>query len=297
MEFTDWLEYEYNNQINDDYDYFLARCEWEKIYRPNLFFVGLNPRWQMYKFLPKGINVMFSAAGFWDNKNQEWRKGKFKKLFGLRWLDCGGFTMLNQYGDYPFSIINYANLIARLRPHYYATMDYPCEPEISRQIGLLTNKERIRKTVNNAIELSDFENQLSGQLVPVIQGYELNEYLHCLDLYNQAGLIRNYMAVGSMCRRISKNQLAKLIPGIYHAAQKLGCVKLHFFGLKLSSNLSPYQNLIWSRDSAAIFMSSSEETQQAMKGRRFPRGQKEKEMVFNDFFSKVNRIGLNYIYK
>lgn len=33
----------------------------------SLFYIGLNPRWQMYRFLPDGLNMMFSAAGFWDN--------------------------------------------------------------------------------------------------------------------------------------------------------------------------------------------------------------------------------------
>jgi hypothetical protein len=94
MDFTDWLEYEYQGEINDDYDYFLARQEYLAEFRPSIFFTGLNPRWQMYKFLPDGINVMFSAAGFWDDDKREWRRrAKFKRSFGLRWLDCGGFTI------------------------------------------------------------------------------------------------------------------------------------------------------------------------------------------------------------
>lgn len=297
MDFTDWLEYEYDDQVNDDYDYFLARQKWEKIYRPSLFFVGLNPRWQMYKFLPQNLNVMYSAFAFWDNDKREWRSGKkFKRSFGLKWLDCGGFTALNHYDDYPFSVINYANLIAKLNPHYYASMDYPCEPEISRNLGLMTNQERIKATVKNALELSEWESHLPGQMVPVIQGYELDEYLYCLDLYAENNLIRDYMAVGSMCRRISNDQLSKLIPGIYYKAQDLGCTKLHFFGLKLSSQLIPYEDIIWSRDSAAVFMSANEEEKEKMNGRRFPKGQKEKRMIFNNFLDKVEAMGLNYTY-
>lgn len=295
MDFTDWLKYEYSQEINDDYDYFLARQEWKKTYRPSLFFIGLNPRWQMYKFLPKNLNVMYSAFGFWDNNRREWRKGyKFKRNFGLKWLDCGGFTALNNYNDYPFSVVNYANLIARLRPDYYATMDYPCEPEISRSLSLMTNGDRIKTTVENAVKLSEYEKQLPGIMVPIIQGYTLEEYLHCLHLHGRAGTIRDYMAVGSMCRRISNDELSKLIPGIYYAAQKAGCSKLHFFGLKLSAALEPYHDMIWSRDSAVIFMSASKKLRKQMGGRRFPKGQKEKKMVFYDFLAKVNNMGLNY---
>jgi hypothetical protein len=296
MDYTDWLQYEYKEEIEDDYDYFLARREWLSIYRPALFFVGLNPRWQMYKFLPKGINVMFSAAGFWNDEAKEWRRNaKFRRTFGLRWLDCGGFTMLNQYGDYPFSVVNYANLIARLKPNYYAAMDYPCEPEISRSLGLMTNMQRIKATVANAVELTEWETQLNGVMVPVIQGYTLREYLLCLRLHQEAGTIRDYMAVGSMCRRISDKELGELIPGIYHAAQKAGCTKLHFFGLKLSPSLETYDEMIYSRDSAVAMDSYDNEVRIRRDGRRFPRGQVEKQENFKIFLSRLDRLGLNYL--
>jgi hypothetical protein len=203
--------------------------------------------------------------------------------------------MLNQYGDYPFSAVNYANLIARLKPDYYATMDYPCEPEISRNLGLMTNLERIKATVQNATELAEWESQLQGQMVPVIQGYTLDEYLYCLDLYNQAGLIRDYMAVGSMCRRISDEELGQLIPGIYYAAKRMGCTKLHFFGLKLSPALEAYDEMIYSRDSAVAMDSYDNEVRAKRGGRRFPRGQAEKQENFEVFLNRLDGLGLNYL--
>jgi hypothetical protein len=295
MDFTDWLEYEYQGQKETDYDYYLARQEFLAEFRLSIFLIGLNPRWQMYKFLPPDLNVMFSAGGFWDANKDEWRKKhKFRRSFGLKWLDCGGFTMLNQHGDYPFSVVNYANLIARLRPDYYASMDYPCEPEISRRLGLMTNKERIEATVKNAAELAEWEGQLKGSMIPVIQGYSLSEYLHCLELYDRAGLIRQYMAVGSMCRRINNDELAQLIPGIYYAAQSLGCSKLHFFGLKLSPSLETYSDMIYSRDSAVAMDSYDNEVRSQRDGRRFPRGQKEKQENFEMFLRRLDSLGLNY---
>jgi hypothetical protein len=296
MDFTDWIEYEYQGETETDYDYFLARQEFLAEFRPSIFLVGLNPRWQMYKFLPDKINVMFSAGGFWDNDSKEWRKKyKFRRSFGLRWLDCGGFTMLNQYGDYPFSVINYANLIAYLRPDYYASMDYPCEPEISRSLGLMSNRERIEATVRNAAELTDWEGQLKGAMVPVIQGHSLEEYLYCLDLYDQSGLVRDYMAVGSMCRRIDNRELGRLIPGIYYAAQRLGCSKLHFFGLKLSPALEIYDKMIYSRDSAVAMDSYDNDVRAKRDGRRFPRGQHEKRENFEMFLNRLDDLGLNYL--
>ena len=69
--------------------------------KKSIFFMGLNPRWQQYKFLPNGLNVMYSAAGFW--KGYDWRRTKFTKKMGLKWLDSGGFSLLNKFADYPFS--------------------------------------------------------------------------------------------------------------------------------------------------------------------------------------------------
>lgn len=295
MDFTDWIECEYQNDIASDYDYYLARQIYLSIFRPNLFFVGLNPRWGLYKFLPHGLNVMYSAAGFWDHLNGKWRRDKFKSSFGLRWLDCGGFTMLNKFGDYPFSIVNLANLIIRTKPHFYAPNDYPCEPEITRSLGLMTNTQRIEATVRNTIEMAEYENQLPGQMVPVIQGYTLSEYLYCLQLHAEAGTIRDYMAVGSMCRRISNDELSNLIPGIYRAAQKVGCAKLHFFGLKLSKHVQVYNEFIWSRDSAVSLMNNDSTLQQKWRGRRFPRGQKEKKEAFMYFLQRLEELNLNYV--
>lgn len=258
-------------------------------------YIGLNPRWQMYKFLPAGINIMFSAAGFWDGFDN-WRRPikRFPRLAGARFLDCGGFTLLNRYGEYPFSVVNYANLIVALRPDKYATMDYPCEPEISRSLDLMTNTERIAATVANALALAEWERQLPGQMVPVIQGYTLDEYQYCIDLYRRAGLIRDYMAVGSMCRRISTPELNDLIPGIYQAARRAGCQRLHFFGLKLSPDLIPLGCYIHSRDSAVALDDYDDELRQQRDGRRYPRGQREKQAVFEAFLGRLDQLELQY---
>lgn len=258
----------------------------------NLFFVGLNPRWQMYKFLPVGLNVMFSAAGFWNMRKKEWRWGRFPGA-GYRWLDMGGFSLLNKYGDYPFTVGNAMNLVARLAPDWYASMDYPCEPEISRRLGLQTNMERIRSTVDMAAGMADLEATVPASvLVPVIQGYTLDEYKQCIDLYDRKELIRDYMAVGSTCMRSNSAELCDLIPPLYEHARQAGVQKLHFFGLKLSPDLSTVQDCIWSRDSAASLDAYDPDLREARDGRRWPRGQDEKEAAFMSFLGRVEDLGL-----
>lgn len=262
----------------------------------SILFIGLNPRYQWFKWLPKNINVMYSAAGFWDRESREWRiRNRWMKQFGLRWLDCGGFTLLNRFEDYPFSVGNYMNFVAGMKPHWYATMDYPCEPEISRSVGLKANVERIHATVMNAVKTLDMEEMVPGSTaVPVIQGYELDEYLYCLRLHNEAGTIRDYMAVGSMCRRLTNRQIGELIPAIYERAKSYGCTKLHYFGLKLSPGLIPVERYIWSRDSAVIYDTYDKEVRKARGGRRWPRGQVEKREAVEAFLVRAAELGLSY---
>ena len=289
MEFTDRLEY--------DLDYYLARQLWEQEYRPNHFFIGLNPRWQMYRFLPAGINVMYSAAGFWNERKKEWRKGKkFRRSFGLRFLDSGGYLMLLKYGHYPFSVVNYANLVARLNPTFYATMDFACEPDLISQesVRLRSVASRIEGTVKNAVKLAEWEGQLPGQMVPVIQGYTIDDYLHCLKLHNEAGTIRDYMAVGSMCRRTDGNEISEIVTQLFYAANRYGVYKLHYFGLKLSPNLEPLEGFIWSRDSAVALDAYDPALRAKRGGRRWPKGQGEKEEAFISFLGRLDALRLNY---
>ena len=261
----------------------------------NLFFIGLNPRWQMYRFLPSGLNMMFSAMAAW--RDGDWLRPikKFPKKAGLKILDCGGFLAMQKYGKFPFSVVNYANFVIVMRPNLYAAMDYMCEPEARREFGLSTNRERIQATIQNCLELMEWESHLPGQILPVIQGYLLEEYEYCLALHREAGTIREYMAVGSMCRRLSSPELNRLIPGIYSAARRAGCERLHFFGLKLSPDLEPLKEYIWSRDSAVALDAYNPELRAQRNGRRWPKGQAEKKKVFIDFLGRLDSLSLQYL--
>lgn len=262
----------------------------------SIFYFGLHPTWQRYKWLPAGVNTMFSAGAFTAKllKTGRWARWKFFPFVGRTWLDGGGFTLLNTYGEYPFSNQTYLNLVAFLKPDYYATLDYPCEPDISRALSLMSNHERIEATVDMAAEILYWAEMVDSQPVPVIQGFALDEYRYCIDLYHQRGLIRPYMAVGSMCRRLSSRELNKLIPGITEHARDAGVERLHYFGLKVDRALLDLDEFIWSRDSAAILDDRAPDLRAARGGRRFPRGQEEKRLVVERFMETLDEFKLSY---
>lgn len=236
---------------------------------------------------------MISTAGYWDGT--DWRyKARWPRQTGSRWLDSGGFTLLNRFGDYPFTPMQYINFVCWLRPQYYASMDYPCEPNISRTLSLKSNAERIQATVDNTVYMAEWEDYTGAKLVPVIQGYTLDEYLSCIEQYQARGLVRDYMAVGSMCRRISNDELHWLIPAIYQAANEAGCMRLHFFGLKLSPALADLSPYIYSRDSAVALDAYDPILRAERGGRRWPKGPTEKRQAFMSFLARVDRMGLQY---
>lgn len=244
------------------------------------FFFGLNPRWQNYKWLPPNLNVMYSAAGQW--REDHWDYRHFPKTANMTWLDFGGYSFFSRgHADYPFSVEAALCLVARIKPNYYASLDYPCEPSISDAIDHVPVRERIHRTVQRADEMAQWDTQVTGTMVPVIQGYHLEDYTYCMDLYQQAGLIRPYMAIGSVCARSDDSEIVTLIRNLYHEARERGIKRLHYFGLKVTEALKTMNGFIWSRDSAVAMIYG----QQAglPDGRRYPRGQAEKKMVFFHF--------------
>jgi hypothetical protein len=99
-----------------------------------------------------------------------------------------------------------------------------CEATALKQTGL-TVKEHQRLTVENFLELRD----LLGMLViPVLQGWECDEYLECVDMYEKSGVdlsLEPVVGVGSICRRGASQAITKVI-------RSLQPLKLHGFGVK-----------------------------------------------------------------
>ena len=90
-------------------------------------------------------------------------------------LDSSGFTLMSKWGDFPFSVEQYAEFLKEKGSlfDYAATMDYPCEPKL---INIPVN-ERIRRTIENTeILLNNYDFQC--KIVPVIQGWKLKEYIY-----------------------------------------------------------------------------------------------------------------------
>jgi len=180
---------------------------------------------EVSKVMP--LNLMLSYL--YLRKKKKWNIPNVNQTY----LDSGAYSQINSKGDYPFTMEEYADFCNNHSFGFCSTLDYPCD---ERFIADLSIKERIKMTVSNTAYLIDkVEN-----LVPVIQGRTLRDYIHCIDLYNERGLIKDYMGIGSICIRKRTSEIVPLIMEIKRRLPEN--VDIHCYGLEIPSikKLHPY---------------------------------------------------------
>lgn len=176
--------------------------------------------------------------------------------------DSGGFTQLQQHGRWTVSPAAY---VARLRRYgdeigrllWAAPQDWMCEPAVIHggRAGPvvfagtgLSVAEHQRRTVANFAQLRELAPDLP--IVPVVQGWETDDYLRCVDLYaDMIGVdltTAPLVGLGSVCRRQGTRAAGRIITALHRA----GVTRLHGFGFK-TLGLAAWGHLLVSADSMA----------------------------------------------
>lgn len=167
-----------------------------------------------------------------------------------RWaLDSGGFTQLHR-GGWTITPRGYVDEVRRFRDEiggmeWAAPMDWMCEPSAREATGLSVAKHQ-QLTVENLIELRSLAPELP--FVPVLQGYEPEDYLRCVDMYDRADidLTRELrIGLGTVCRRQATDEI-RIITSMLAGFG----LKLHGFGVKILG-LKSYAPCLVSADSMA----------------------------------------------
>ncbi len=169
----------------------------------------------------------------------------------ILFVDSGGFPSSFIHNGYNKSDSEYLHFVKKTKATYFALRDYPCEPQILQKYNV-TVRDQILRTVEHHIKLLDLLSNydLSAKPIPVIQGWEIEEYLFCLDEFREHGLISEYMAIGSLCRRNATTQIRKIILTVRDELKD--SIKLHGFGVKLSAlKNKAVWDALYSVDSAA----------------------------------------------
>ena len=162
-------------------------------------------------------------------------------------MDSGGFTELGLYGKWKTSVdeyiegVNYfATEIGQLE--WAAPQDWMCEPDMLEKTGLSV-REHQERTVDNYLLLRD-----KGPFIPVLQGWEIDDYLECIDLYAQAGVelgAEPVVGIGSVCRRQNDGRTVDLFNELVRNG-----IRSHGFGVKVTG-LAGYGDKMVSADSMA----------------------------------------------
>lgn len=147
-------------------------------------------------------------------------------------LDSAGFVAAARYNGFPWCVDEYLDLCAAAPRRWFASQDRCVEPEIAR------DEEAVRDRISGTVRLNVLcrngadERGIADRFVPVIQGWEAEQYLRCLD---RMPFAPDYplVGVGSMCcRHIGGDH------GILRVIDELdrsfdgSNTRLHLFGLK-----------------------------------------------------------------
>jgi len=165
-------------------------------------------------------------------------------------LDSGAFTELLRFGKFIHTVADYAHEINRWKHcgnlEIAVCQDYMCEPFMLQRTGL-TIAQHQYLTIDRYDRLSALTDV---PIMPVLQGYLVDDYINHLEMYNSRLLPNMWVGVGSLCKR---NSNPREVMRIREAIKKRRPdLRLHAFGLKITSLKSNYIcDLLFSADSMA----------------------------------------------
>lgn len=173
----------------------------------------------------------YAMVSFATKMNEPWD--------GPTWIiDSGGYSTLTTNPEYQSEISDYVDF---LNTHeatidYYALRDWACEPDLLRQWDHSVEDHQ-QWTLRDHIQTIEQADSLDAEPIAVLQGYDVRDYLECIDLFRDHGLITDKMGIGSVCRRNQTELIRNTILRVREALPPR--VDLHGFGVKQEVLESP----------------------------------------------------------
>lgn len=173
------------------------------------------------------------------------------RALGAWALDSGGFSEIALHGRWTTPWWCYVNEVRRYEETigslvWAAPQDWMCEPDMLAKTGLSVREHQAR-TLENFLLLRE---RLGSLVVPVLQGWRLEDYLAHLEAYHAAGVNltqERVVGVGSVCRRQATEEALSIFRTLH--AQGL---RLHGFGVKsegllrAAPHLASADSMAWS---------------------------------------------------
>lgn len=142
-------------------------------------------------------------------------------------IDSGGYNVMSNYGGYPWSIKEYHKFLEEANFNWSAVMDYACEEKFD---DIMTVEERMEKTVENTIKHFDLEPNYN--LLPVLQGRTINQYLESYDMLKDHGIDISRVGLGTVCRISSSEEIIETENRI---REETDIDWIHGFGVKINA--------------------------------------------------------------
>lgn len=166
-------------------------------------------------------------------------------------MDSGAFMELKLHGRYRDSVATYAAQIrrwARCGCLVAAVgQDYMCEPFMLERTGLSLFDHQW-------LTIERYEDLVSEQtgvyILPVLQGYQPQEYVWHIEMYGDHLPIGAWVGVGSVCKRNDSPEAIKAV--LYAIKRHRPDLRLHGFGVKRTALSSAIvRDYLYSADSMA----------------------------------------------
>ena len=162
-------------------------------------------------------------------------------------LDSGGFTELTLHDEWRTSLKDYTADVLRFQREmghlaWVSPQDWMCEPHMIEKTGLSVSIHQ-RRTVYNFLSLRQ---HLGSLVIPVLQGWELEDYRRCWELYETEGIHledESIVGLGSVCRRQNTREAEEIV-------RSLKPLRLHYYGAKMTG-LGMFADGLVSADSMA----------------------------------------------
>lgn len=178
------------------------------------------------------------------------KRRSFPRALGPWAQDSSGFTQLSRHGYWTFGAKGYVDVTRRAAdgigmPVLVSIQDWMCEPFVLANTGK-TIAEHQALTIESYLTLRELAPEIPW--MPVLQGWECDDYLDHIEQYRAAGVELSELpvvGVGSICRRQASSVAARIIRAI-----ALHRIRIHAFGVK-TDGLRMFGDWITSADSMA----------------------------------------------
>lgn len=195
---------------------------WRLIWQIPTFYLGTHdPGWLSRLDIP----LFISRRRLFKNPDRK----RFPRARAPWVMDCGGFTELRTHGGWSITADRFIIEVERVREsignlQWVPCMDWMCEPSMIAKTGKSV-VEHQALTIENFMYLRE---RLGAVVAPVVQGWELDDYLRHVEDYRAVGVdlyAEPIVGVGSICRRDQDAQITAIM-------QALAPLKMHAFGVR-----------------------------------------------------------------